>query len=100
MKAKQVLEWIVEKSINGENLNFVYVPEEGQEEWEQNEEWWLYFFGAVPPGPVPVGRYLYFYSDVYNEIDYDGKYEKVFAADAEIEVDPGNCTIYLYRIED
>lgn len=100
MKAKAVLEWIVKESINGESLSFVDVPEEGQGTWKQNEEWWLNYFGAVPSGPVPAGRYLYFYSDTYNEINYDGKYEKVFTPDVEIEVDPNVCTIYLYLIED
>lgn len=62
MKAIDILEWIVKESINGEFINFVDVPEEGDYEWQQNEEWWVNMFGACPPCPQDVGKYLYYYA--------------------------------------
>ncbi len=64
MNAKQVLDWIVKESINGEFLSFIDVPEEGDNEWEQNEDWWQKEMGGIPPSSVPSGRYLYFYEDI------------------------------------
>lgn len=41
MKAKDILRWIINESIEGEYLNTIDVPNEGDESWEQNESWWL-----------------------------------------------------------
>lgn len=62
MKAKDILRWIVTESINGEFLGILDVPEEGEEEWQQNAEWWLATMGGVPPYPIPHGKYLYYHS--------------------------------------
>ena len=97
MKAIQILQWAVRQSINFEFLNFVDVPDENDEFMPQTEEWWQNFCGGCPPGPIAAGKYLYFYSDNYDEINYDGEYEKVFEPDAIVEVD--GTEIYLYMIE-
>ncbi len=100
MKAKQILEWIVKESVNGEFLNFLEVPDEGTEEWEQNEEWWISQLGATPPAAIQAGRYLYYYSDQLEMIDYDGQMQKCFTPDVIIESVSDNCYIFLYRMED
>ena len=90
MDIGNILAWIIEKSIDGEYLNIIDVPEEGKESWEQNEKWWRTMLGACPPKPIPEGRYLYFYDS--NVDDYPGPYP-----DAEIE--DGEDTISLYKID-
>ena len=92
MKATEILEWIVKESINGEFLNLVDVPEEGNEEWEQNEEWWYDWCGSCPPHSIPSGKYMYYYtcaiSDKINNVQPDATIE--FPCE----------DIYLYKVED
>lgn len=100
MKAIQILEWIIKESIEGEFLNFVDVPEEGENEWQQNEEWWNAWCGGCPPYPIPSGRYLYYYqSAICDTIYFNGQYHK---PDAQIEIptDNGFDYIYLYKVEE
>lgn len=100
MKATEILEWIVKESINGEFLNFVDVPEEGNEEWEQNEEWWNTWCGSCPQRPIQNGRYLYYYqSAICDTIYSNGKFNE---PDAQIELpcEDGYDYIYLYKVED
>lgn len=61
MKAINVLEWIVNQSINGEYLNFVDIPQEGVHVGEQNNDWWMNMFGGIPNTRVEAGRYLYLF---------------------------------------
>lgn len=101
MKAIEILKWICRESINGELLNTVDVPEEGDSEWEQNEGWWKNMFGNEPGSPLSKGTYLYFYDcDVEHTIkDSKGAY---VAPDALIEIskDDNFEYIYLYKVED
>lgn len=99
MKAIDILEWIVKESINGEFLNLVDVPEEGNEEWEQNEGWWLNQFGMYPPCPIEKGKYLYYYTSAIDEEIDNGCYVQ---PDATIELsdEHGFDYIYLYKVED
>lgn len=89
------------ESINGESLFLIDVPEEGENEWEQNEGWWKNMFGNEPGSPLSKGTYLYFYDcDVEHTIkDSKGAY---VAPDALIEVphDNGFDYIYLYRLDE
>ena len=100
MKAKIILRWIVNECINGEHLNTIDVPNEGDNEWEQNEEWWLDTVGGVPPYPIPAGKYLY-YSEamVGDEIHLPDQH---FDPDATIEMPmvKGWDYIYFYKIDD
>ena len=100
MKATEILEWIVKESIEGEFLNFVDVPEEGDNEWEQNEEWWNNMFGNCPPHAIAAGKYLYYYDSSYPYAIHYGM--SCFNPDAQIEipVDDGFDYIYLYKLED
>jgi len=102
MKAIDILKWIVNESIEGELLYFVDVPEEGNEEWEQNEGWWHTWCGSCPPSAIPSGRYLYYYHCLGDFDDYvflDGKF---IEPDAQIELadEEGFNYIYLYKIEE
>ena len=95
MKANVILDWIVRESIQGEFLGVIDVPDEGDVVCPQNEEWWWDSFGALPPAPIPAGKYLYYYtSQINDEINDDNGYH---SPDAEIE--DGDGSIYLYRIE-
>lgn len=98
MKAIEILEWIVNESINGEFLNFVNVPEEGNENWEQNEEWWNTWCGSCPPKPIPSGRYLYYYSGSHDEIRDKNNY--VRTPDVVVHLEDDEELIYLYKLED
>ena len=102
MKAKDILKWICRESINGEFLNLIEVPKEGDNEWEQNEDWWNDTLGACPPFAIPSGTYLFYYAS--SGIDAgipnaSGRWEDV---DQEIEIptDRGFDYIYLYKLED
>lgn len=100
MKAIDILEWIYRESIEGELLNIIEVPEEGENEWEQNEEWWNNMFSAFPPHPIAAGRYLYYYQDaICDTIYFNGQYH---APDAQIELptEDGFDYINLYRLKD
>lgn len=100
MKAIQILQWAVKNSINFEHLNFLDVPSEDDLFSPQTEEWWFNMVGNCPPHPIVEGKYLMFYRSQYDEIDFDGEYTQTFPADAEIEINAGEDTIYLYLIED
>ena len=94
MKAIEILQWIFKESVNGEFLNIIEVPEEGDEPWEQNEQWWTEAMGNCPPRPIEEGKYLYFYeSQVDNNLG---------TADAQIEIpeEHGFDYINLFKIED
>ena len=103
MKTKDILEWICRYSINGEFLNIIEVPEEGENEWEQNEQWWINMFGFPPPCPVAAGRYLYFYATEVNE-DMKDIHGNIIEPDAKIEIlntgDMFDCDyVLLYKLE-
>lgn len=98
MKAKDLLKWIIDKSINGEFLNIIDVPEEGENEWQQNEEWWINQVGMYPPYPIEVGKYMYFYASQVLGVELEDP-------DAEIEICNADNMydydyIYLYKLED
>lgn len=95
MKAIDILEWIVKESINGEFINLVNVPEEGDNEWQQNEEWWIYQFGMYPPYPIPSGRYMYYHT---SQIPY-GQLEEPDAT-IELPTERGWDYIHLYKVEE
>lgn len=99
MKANDILSWIIRESIDGENLFMLEVPEEGDAEWEQNEEWWVSTIGSAPPAPLAAGRYLFYYSSqICNDVGIES-YANV-SPDAEIEAEPYTDSIYFYLIED
>lgn len=98
MEAKDLLKWIIAKSINGEFLNIIDVPEEGENEWQQNEEWWINQLGMYPPYPIEAGKYMYFYASQVLGAELEDP-------DAEIEICNadnmyGYDYIYLYKLED
>ena len=100
MKAINILTWIVKESIEGEFISFVDVPEEGENEWEQNEGWWNTWCGSCPAHPIQSGHYLYYYqSAICDTIYFNGQYHE---PDAQIEIptDNGFDYIYLYKVED
>lgn len=85
MKAKDLLNWIVKESIEGEKLYLIDVPNEGENEWEQNEKWWLDMFGGLPPSPQPSGEYLCFYASAI-EINPNDRYDCEVEPDFQIEL--------------
>lgn len=100
MKAKDILRWIINESIEGEYLNTIDVPNEGDESWEQNETWWLETFGGLPPMPIAAGKYLYYYYSTKSEAIHTK--EKTFEPDAQVELGIADDFdyIYLYKLED
>lgn len=92
MDIGNILSWIVDESIDGEYLGIIDVPEEGDEDYEQNKDWWMQTIGACPPRSIPSGKYLYFYTDCIGEYLWPKE-----EPDAEIE--NYGVSIYLYKIE-
>lgn len=97
MKTKDVLKWIVKQSIQGELLGTCNVPEQGEAEWQQNENWWWRFCGGLPPAPVESGEYLYYYTSQIP--DFIETEQGAFHPDAEVELSCGSY-IYFYKLED
>ena len=73
MTAKEILKWAIVESINCEKLMTIDVPEPGENEWQQNEDWWRFMVGGVPPYEIPSGEYiLYWEYDIPSGIyDYE-----------------------------
>ena len=95
MKAITILEWIAQ-NIAAEYLGIIDVPEEGDTEDIQNEEWWCTMFGNCPPSPMPSGKYLYYYeSQISNIINYEQPDTQI-----EIPTASGFDYINLYNIEE
>lgn len=92
MKAKEILDWIIKESINGEILHYIDVPEQGDAEWEQNENWWWDMLRSLPPAPVPAGKYICLYDT--------GEFYLPRCGDADSEIEVGDETICLYRVEE
>lgn len=97
MKATEILKWITEESINGEFLNTVNVPAEGEQPWNQNEMWWLGMFGGMPAGPIEQGEYLYYYRSAIPDKIHTNE-RGYFEPDEEIELVGDNDYIYLYKL--
>lgn len=96
MNAFEILEWICQESISGEDLDLVDVPDVET----QTKEWWCDTMGGCPPHTIPSGSYLYYYqSAICDTIYFGGQYHQ---PDAQIEIpdENGFDYIYLYRIDD
>lgn len=95
MKATKIIDWIAE--IFAEDyISILDVPEEGDGEEQQNEEWWVNEVGNYPPFPIPSGKYLYYYeSQIDTIIDHT-------QPDAQIEIPTASGFDYinLYKIEE
>lgn len=102
MKTLEALKWICRECINGEDLNLLDVPEEGEREWQQNEEWWVSTLGGYPPCPIPEGLYLCYFLSMVGA-DITDEYGNVILPDAQIEIcgtgENGFDYIYLYKLE-
>ena len=62
MKKSKILDWILDNGVNPILLQRINIPEEGDDEDKQNEEWWIDLFGGAPSAPVMPGKYLYYYA--------------------------------------
>lgn len=96
MKAKDVLDWIVVNSINGEFLSMIEVPK------EQDNEWWVHYFGFLPTHHVEEGEYLYYYASQICD-DIKDEFGNVIEPDAKIEIcNTGdmydNDVVLLYKL--
>lgn len=96
MKAKDVLDWIVVNSINGEFLSMIEVPKEA------NNEWWEIYFGFPPEQQVEEGEYLYYYASQICD-DIKDEFGNVIEPDAKIEIcNTGdmydNDVVLLYKL--
>ena len=94
MRAMDVILWSVRENIDWEPMHILQVPEEGEHEWEQNEEWWFNNIGSCPPFPIPAGIYLYFLES--SGLEPSDEFGTSILADQTIEL--GNDYINLYRL--
>ena len=77
MKKRKILDWILDNGINPILLQRINIPEEGDDEDKQNEEWWIDLFGGAPSAPIMPGKYFYYYaSRVFaDKLEYDAQIE-------------------------
>ena len=95
MKAKDLLNWVVDFNLNGEDLFSVEISE--SDEFESQSDFIEKFFGCIPDKEIPAGGYIYIWSDVLPYEFYDKKLEQK----AEIALKAHeDYKIYLFRIED
>lgn len=88
MEAKKLLGLLMPGSI-------INVPEVGDGEDEQNEDWWINNAGGVPPSSIPAGVYVCVVNSWLS--DASG----VIRPDAEVELfGYGWNVLNLYKIED
>lgn len=103
MKAMSILLWICRESFSGEDLIITDVPEQGAEEWEQNEGWWQHQIGAVPERMAPAGKYLTIhegrYFDNADSYMYDDDYKRV-EPDVTLTFEDDGKHVWLYRIDE
>lgn len=98
MKAIDILKSIACRDYKENDLQFIYVPEEGTEEWEQNEEWWWNEVGALPPKPIESGTYVYFNPNQVEFTMYDKYYTEV-EPDVMVELTYMEY-LYFYKVEE
>ena len=74
MKAINILKCVLWTN-DTEGTGIINVPSETDEWKPQSEEWWLETFGAMPPAPLPEGKYFYRYTVGTSSDDwlYDGQ---------------------------
>ena len=100
MTYREVLDWVIRHSINGEFLNIIEVPKEGNECGGQNYEWWMQMFGALPDEPLAEGIYLYFYTSQIND-NIDDNFGHVVEPDKSLRLFVnGYDWINFYKLED
>jgi len=75
MTAKEILKWAIVESIDCKKLITIDVPEPGDSEWEQNEKWWVWMVGAVPPNDIPSGEYILYWERSIPDGIYDYQIE-------------------------
>lgn len=97
MKAKEILGWAYDESINMGNVCFVEVPE------ENNHEWWVNQFGEIPNNGtyLPNGVYMYFYVSQMGASwgeDYMFPDERIELPNTDTML--GVDFVMLFRIED
>ena len=51
------------------------MPEPGDSEWEQNENWWVGMVGAIPPYEIPSGKYILYWECSIPDGMYDYQIE-------------------------
>lgn len=95
MKASEILNWIIEYNLNGENLNQIEISDD--DEFQSQSDFIETFFGCVPDKKIPNGNYLYVWSDTLPE-DF---YVHNLVENADLVLDSHeDYKIYLFRIED
>lgn len=75
MTAKDILRWAIVESVDCEKLLTIDVPEPGDSEWEQNENWWVGMVGAAPPNDIPSGEYILYWESSIPDGIYDYEIE-------------------------
>lgn len=95
MKASEILNFIIEYNLDGEDLNTVEITD--GDEFESQKEFIEVFFGIIPTKQIPNGNYMYVYSDTLPE-DF---YTHNICENADLVLDSdADYKIYLFRIED
>ena len=95
MKATELLRWIVNESVSTEPMDFVTIDEHFSFER---------YFGYVPEKPVPMGDYLYLYSDCVpvNALDRLPDLEEQYqiTTDFTDRSNGGLVFIYLFKLDE
>lgn len=100
MTYREVLDWVIRHSINGEFLNIIEVPQKGNECGDQNDGWWMRMFGALVGEPLAEGKYLYFYTSQIPD-NVDDNLGHVIKPDKSLRLfGNGYDWINFYRLEE
>lgn len=98
MKAKDLLLWFAENISEIEQLGSCHVQIDDDDMFVDGQKDFIEtFFGIAPDKVVPMGDYIYLYSDV---VDENALKKIKDNADLVLRDDRYDETIYLFRIED
>ena len=86
MEAKKLVRLLAEDVLN--------VPEEGEGENLQNEDWWIENVGGLPPASIPAGDYVCVFDTMLEDET------KTYQPDAQVEMFGSDSEVLnLYKIE-
>ena len=86
MEAKKLVRLLAEDVLN--------VPEEGEGENLQNEDWWIENVGGLPPASIPAGSYVCVLDMMLSDA------AQVYQPDAQVEMFGSDSEVLnLYKID-
>ena len=96
MTYKECFEWFLYNQADLSCFGDTYIPEQGDKEWQQNQEYFKEIFGGYASQIVEPGHYLHLH--VCEKSNYHARdFLKEHTPDMFIDTD--DCTYYFFKLE-